>query len=88
MKSDLHCHTKLSDGSVGIEELIMLAVNNGVEVLSITDRDCLAGTVRAKMIGKKKGVEVIPGVELSCTEPETGEELHVLCYQPDFPDRL
>lgn len=25
MAADLHCHTKLSDGSVGIEDLIVIA---------------------------------------------------------------
>ncbi|MBQ6164585.1 MAG: PHP domain-containing protein [Clostridia bacterium] len=88
MKGDLHCHTKLSDGSVGLEELVMLAAKRGVDVISIMDIDSLAGTVRGKMIGKKMGVEVVPGVDLSATDPETGKEIHILCYQPDFPDRL
>ncbi|MBR1810383.1 MAG: PHP domain-containing protein [Clostridia bacterium] len=88
MKGDLHCHTKLSDGSVGIEELIMLAAKNGVGVISITDCDCLAGTVRGRMIGKKSGIDVVPGVEISCTDETDGKEIHILCYQPDFPDRL
>lgn len=88
MKGDLHCHTKLSDGSVGLEELIMLAAKRGVEVISIMDVDCLAGTVRGKMIGKDKGVEVVPGVDISATDAESGREVHILCYQPDFPDRL
>lgn len=88
MKGDLHCHTKLSDGSVGIEELIMLASKRGVDVISIMDIDSLAGTVRGKMIGKKMGIEVVPGVDISATDPETKKEIHILCYQPDFPDRL
>ena len=46
MRGDLHCHTKLSDGSLGIEDLITLAKKRGIEAIAITDHDCLAGTVR------------------------------------------
>ncbi|MBQ7688258.1 MAG: PHP domain-containing protein [Clostridia bacterium] len=88
MSGDLHCHTRLSNGSMGIEDIITLAKNKGVDVLAITDHDCQAGTVRAKIIGERNGVRVIPGVELSAIDDKTGQVLHILCYLPDFPDRL
>ncbi len=88
MGGDLHCHTKLSDGSLGIEDLITLAKKRGVETIAITDHDCLAGTVRGKIIGDRFGVQVIPGVELSATDAETEKQAHILCYLPEFPDRL
>lgn len=88
MGGDLHCHTRLSNGSMGIEEIIALAKCRGVDTIAITDHDCLAGTVRAKIIGERNGVTVIPGVELSAVDDETGEVLHILCYLPDYPDRL
>ena len=65
MAGDLHCHTKLSDSSMGIDDLIVLAQKRGVDTIAITDRDCQAGTVRAKIIGERRGVTVIPGVEIS-----------------------
>ncbi len=88
LSADLHCHTKLSNGSLGIEDLILLAKKKGVTTIAITDHDCLAGTVRGKVIGERHGVTVIPGVELSGTDKSTGQEIHMLCYKPDFPDRL
>ena len=88
MGGDLHCHTRLSNGSMGIEEIIALAKCRGVDTIAITDHDCLAGTVRAKIIGERNGINVIPGVELSALDDETGEILHILCYLPDYPDRL
>lgn len=45
---DLHCHTKLSNSSMGIDDLIMLAKKRGVDTISITDHDCQAGSVRAE----------------------------------------
>lgn len=88
MGGDLHCHTKLSDGSLGIEDLITLAKKRGIETIAITDHDCLAGTVRGKIIGDRFGIQVIPGVELSATDKETKKQVHILCYLPEFPDRL
>ncbi len=88
MSGDLHCHTRLTDGSMGIEDIIALAKNKGVDTIAITDRDCQAGTIRAKIIGERNGIRVIPGVELSALDADAGEVIHILCYLPDFADRL
>ena len=88
MKADLHCHTKLSDGALGIDDLLVLAKRSGITTLAITDHDCLAGTVRAKIIGERYGITVIPAVELSCTDPKRKNKAHLLCYFPDKPERL
>ncbi len=88
MAADLHCHTKLSDGSVGIEDLIVIAQKSGIDTIAITDHDCLAGTVRGQVIGKRYGVNIIPGVELSAFDNEAGKKVHILCYLADKPDRL
>ncbi len=88
MAADLHCHTKLSDGSVGIEDLIVIAQKSGINTIAITDHDCLAGTVRGQVIGKRYGVTVIPGVELSAIDSEAGKKVHILCYLAEKPDRL
>lgn len=88
MAADLHCHTKLSDGSVGIEDLIVIAQKSGMDTIAITDHDCLAGTVRGQVIGKRYGVTVIPGVELSAFDFDAGKKVHILCYLADSPNRL
>ncbi len=88
MAADLHCHTKLSDGSLGIDDLIILAKKQGINTISITDHNCQAGNVRGELIGKRHDVKVIPGVELSSTDTETGEEVDILCYLADSPARL
>ena len=88
MSGDLHCHTKLSDGSLGIEDLITFALKKGIDTIAITDHDCLAGTVRGKIIGKRQGIKVIPGVELSATCENHNKNVHILCYLPDSPDIL
>lgn len=88
MAADLHCHTKLSDGSVGIEDLIVIAQKSGIDTIAITDHDCIAGTVRGQVIGKRYGVTVIPGVEISAFDFESGKKVHILSYLADAPNRL
>lgn len=88
MAADLHCHTKLSDGSVGIEDLIVIAQKSGIDTIAITDHDCLAGTVRGQVIGKRYGVNVITAVEISSFDQEAGKKVHIISYLADAPDRL
>ena len=73
---------------MGIEDIINLAKKRGVTALSITDLDCMAGNIRARVIGERQGVSLIHGVEISATDADTKEEVHLLCYMSEFPDRL
>lgn len=88
MSADLHCHTKLSDSSMGIDDLIVLAQKRGINTIAITDRDCQAGTVRGKIIGERRGITVIPGVEISAYDSKRGKYVEIICYLSDSPDRL
>lgn len=88
MKIDLHCHTTLSDGSLGIEELIAQAKKTGVDVLSITDHDTLSSYSRAAVLAERYGVKIIQGVEMSAWDKERNQKVHILCYAPKKPDRL
>ncbi|MDD6083024.1 MAG: PHP domain-containing protein [Oscillospiraceae bacterium] len=88
MKIDLHCHTTLSDGSFGIEEVITQAKRTGIDVLSITDHDTLASYSRAKVLAERYGVKLIQGVEMSAWDKERNRKVHILCYAPKKPDRL
>ncbi len=88
MPADLHIHTKLSDSSMGIDDLIVLAQKKGITTIAITDRDCQAGTVRGKIIGERRGITVIPGVEISSYDSKKNKYVEILCYLSDSPDRL
>lgn len=88
MTGDLHCHTKLSDGSLGIEDIIIQAKRTGIDFISITDHDTLASISRAVILGERYGVHILPGVELSAWDKERGRKVHILCYAPQKPDRL
>lgn len=88
MIADLHCHTKLSDGSTSIDEIILLAKKMGIGTISVTDHDTFAGSKRAKIIGQRYGINVVMGAEFSSFDYKRHKEIHILCYMCDFPDRL
>ena len=88
MSIDLHCHTRYSDGSTPLEEVIALAALRGVGTLAITDHDTMAGCETALRLGREYGVRIIPGVEISAADPARGGKAHILCYAPAHPERL
>lgn len=88
MKADLHCHTTISDGSLGISDVIMQADRDDVRYLAITDHDSLASSSRAAVLGKRYNVNIIPAVEFSAFDGSRGRKVHILCYMPQKPDRL
>ncbi|SDA17664.1 hypothetical protein SAMN02910447_01353 [Ruminococcus sp. YE71] len=88
MIGDLHCHTTLSDGSLGIEEVILQAKRMNLDYLAITDHDTLSSSNRAQILGERYGMNIIPSVELSAWDKKRGGKVHILCYAPQKPDRL
>ena len=55
-----------------------LAADAGVKVLAVTDHDTLGGVAEAVAAGARRGVRVVPGVELSVRAPSGS--LHLLGY--------
>lgn len=88
MVCDLHCHSKISDGSIGIEELLTMARRRGLSAISITDHDAVVGATRACILGKRLGIDVIHGVEMSCYDYTRQRKVHILGYLCDAPERL
>lgn len=88
MSADLHCHTRISDGSLGLDELIILAKRKGIHTIAVTDHDTFAGATRAKVIGQRHGVEVIHGAEVSAWDFKRDRLVHILCYLCEHPARL
>ncbi len=85
MLGDLHCHSRFSDGSASIEQIISYAKRACLDYISITDHDTVAGVPLALELGEKAGIGVIPGVECSCRDKSRDRAVHLLCYNPkDF----
>lgn len=77
-KADLHIHSRISDGSCTIEELISLAEKKGLDAIAITDHDTLA---QAWRIPAGSAVKVTPGIEISAFDYEANMRVHILGYR-------
>jgi len=87
-KIDLHTHTNASDGILEPELLIEKAKKIGLSAISITDHDQVGSIERGTVSGSKCGIEVIPGVELSCCWLEKNrKEFHILGYFIDYKNK-
>ncbi|MGQ8365611.1 PHP domain-containing protein [Glaciecola sp. 1036] len=82
-KVDLHSHTKYSDGKLTPEELVLRAQQMQVDMLAITDHDCVDGILPAQVaINKHKlKLQLISGIEISTKWH--GFEIHILGLNVD-----
>ena len=71
-KIDLHMHSTCSDGTNTPTELIKKVALAGIEMAALTDHDTIKGLDEAKEAAKMVGVELIRGVEISCTHTLSG----------------
>lgn len=76
-------HSRYSDGSLAVPELVGAVHAAGVQVFALTDHDTIAGLALAREHAAQRGLKLISGVEIS-TRLE-GLELHILGYGFD-PD--
>jgi predicted metal-dependent phosphoesterase TrpH len=75
---DLHIHSDFSDGSLPTGELVLLAHKLGLTTIALTDHDTMGGVPDIIAQGKKEGITVLPGVEMSAWH--NGHSLHILGY--------
>lgn len=80
-RTDLHAHTRASDGDLTPADLVRRAADRGVATLAVTDHDTLGGLEEALTAGAATGVRVIPGIEISVAVPHG--LFHLLGYLPD-----
>lgn len=81
---DLHCHTVYSDGTASVDELMDLALQKGLQGLSITDHDTIGAYQEAFEAAKQRNLLLLPGVEISTVFK--GESVHLLAYSFSLKD--
>lgn len=78
MRFDLHMHTRFSDGTMTVSQLIELAKEKKLSGVSITDHDTIDAYPIAFEEGAKLKLKVLSGIEISCLHK--GQSVHVLGY--------
>lgn len=91
LKVDLHSHTTCSDGRASPAELVRQARAAGVDLLAVTDHDTTDALDEAEAEGRKAGVRVVAGIEMSCQA--SGQDVHLLGLgvdraHPEFREAL
>jgi predicted metal-dependent phosphoesterase TrpH len=81
MRIDLHTHSAVSDGTDTPAELVRQAHAADLDVVGLTDHDTFDGLDEAAAEGERVGVQVVRGMELSCSR--NGSSVHVLAYGAD-----
>lgn len=66
MIADLHSHSTASDGELTPLALLQRAAQQGVELMAITDHDCVDGYQAVKAQWQQHHMQLVAGVELSC----------------------
>ena len=94
MKIDLHIHSKQSDGSDTIAELVPKIAEAGVDVFALTDHDRTSGWVEASELANQNGLSFIPGIEITAEGRVPNKDgdvhpfgIHLLAYLPDSNDQ-
>ena len=81
MRIDLHTHSDRSDGTDRPSELVRHALDQGIDVLAITDHDTTESWDEAADVAGRKGLQLVRGIEISCSF--AGHGVHLLAYLPD-----
>lgn len=77
-KGDFHIHSSESDGELKPGEIVLLAKDRKIDIISVTDHNTISGVRQAVKVGDIHGVKVIPGIELSTRY--RGCRVHILGY--------
>ncbi|WP_326909358.1 PHP domain-containing protein [Sedimentibacter sp. MB31-C6] len=83
---DLHIHSDLSpcgNSDMTPNNIINMSYIKGLNIISITDHNTTKNLSAIAFLGKKMGIKVIPGIEVT-----TKEEVHILCYFKALDDAL
>lgn len=78
---DLHSHSTVSDGSLSPEHLVARAIEQGVDVLALTDHDGTEGITAAQAAAQGTNLSLVTGVEISVTWGSS--TIHILGLKVD-----
>ena len=79
---DLHMHSTCSDGLLSPAEMMRHCAEAGLGVVALTDHDTLEGLDAAAAEAQELGLDLIPGLELTCRHRSRGT-IHLLGYGID-----
>ncbi len=88
--TDFHVHTIYSDGLMRPVDIVKKYKEEEYSVVAITDHDTVAGVNEALIAADALEMNVVPGIELSCTaklDDGVLEDVHILGYYIDINNK-
>ena len=76
MFCDLHTHSTFSDGKDTPEQIVLKALDLGLEAVALCDHDCVDGLPRFLKAARGKNIRAVAGAEFSVDYKD--KELHLL----------
>jgi hypothetical protein len=83
--TDLHGHTRFSDGRAEPEDYVAYRAGIGMQVIAVSDHDSFAGVPRAAEAARAHGVTLVPAMEVTSFihfGTPRAEQIHILAYFP------
>ena len=83
--TDLHGHTRLSDGRAEPEDYVAFRAELGLEVIAVSDHDTFAAVPRAATAATALGITLVPAMEVTSFihfGTPRAEQIHILAYFP------
>lgn len=87
-KADLHVHSSNSSCSETIDEILEIAKEKSITHLSFTECNTIKGVEYAIRRGKTKGINIIPGVEITCYNNCISKKVNILGYNYKTTDNI
>ena len=81
-KSEIHMHSTFSDGEFSPAQLVNIAKENDVDLLSLTDHDTFEGIPEFLQSAESLGIEAFPGIEITVKFHDFN--IHVLAYFKNY----
>ena len=81
-KSEIHMHSTFSDGEFPPSQLVNIAKENDVTLLSLTDHDTFDGIQEFLEAAEGSGIEAFPGIEITVKFHDFN--IHLLAYFKDY----
>ena len=82
---DLHIHSLYSDGTSTTSELVRMAMEKNMKMISLTDHDTVDGLLEMKKLCDENNIKFINGMELSTIYKK--KEVHILGYFLNLEDK-
>ncbi|MEO6773427.1 MAG: PHP domain-containing protein [Kofleriaceae bacterium] len=87
--TDLHGHTRLSDGRAEPEDYVAFRAELGMSVIAVSDHDTFAAVPRAATAARELAITLVPAMEVTSFiyhGTVRAEQIHVLAYFPPGHD--